>query len=430
MSEVGESRGISVKDRPGGALLLETEVAEQWAGSVDCAPPPRMTARILQVSEIAPDDERAWRELAERAAEHNPFYEPDCLIPAAKHQSFGSEIRLAVAESDGRFHGCVPFRAVKRWKFPYPVLTSQVRRMNGLGTPLIDPERGVDAAAALLTALAAERSPLHGRLFILDTAGAEGPVSLLIREAAQRLGFWLCSYETWDRGKLVRNDGQKYERTVSYKSRRNLRRQMRLLGDAVGGPVEVEDRSTDPACIDEYIALEASGYKSHKGVAMTTVPGEPEYFREMCSRFMASRRLQVLTLQAGSQVIAMQMWIKADEGAFLWKGSYDESYAQFGPGVLLHTVSIDFFNNETDSAWMDSCTGPDHKLLFRLYPVKRPIEFLAIVLGQSRIDRTVVRAFMAWRPLHSRYYKLTRPNHAVPGNEGSSKVATPRRPAT
>lgn len=382
-----------------------------------------MSGRILEVRDLSTRDEAAWRDLADRAAEPNPFYEPDCLVPAARHQVFGGDIRLAVAEAGGRFYGCVPFRAVNRWKFPYPILTSQVRRMNGLGTPLIDPATGVEAAAALLRTLAGRRTATHGRIFVLDTSGAGGPVSAYMHRAAEQLGFWTCAYETFDRGMLVRSDGPEYEKTVSYKSRRNLRRQMRLLGEAVGTDVEVVDRSNDPAAIDDYIALEALGYKSQKGIAMTTVPGEPEYFREMCARFMASGRLELVALQAGSQTIAMQMWITAGDGAFLIKGSYDETYAQFGPGVLLHTHAIDFFNKETQSDWMDSCTGPDHKLMFRLWKHTRPIEMLAIVLGSSRVDRAVVEGFLKVRPLHNRYFKMRHPDHATPGNEGSSKAA-------
>jgi len=413
-----------VGEQFGASLVLDTGVVDGRTDQIVRLSTSRMSSRILRVSEVCGDDEHAWRDLAERAVEPNPFYEPDCLIPASRHQVYGSDIKLAVAESNGRFYGCVPFRAVNRWKFPYPVLTSQVRRMNGLGTPLIDPEMGVDAATALLGAVADEMSPLHGRIFVLDTSGAGGPVALYLREATRRLGFWLYAYETFDRGMLVRTDGLEYEKTVSYKSRRNLRRQMRLLGEAVGTQAELVDRSEDPAAIDDYIALESLGYKSKKGIAMTTVPGEPEYFKEMCSRFMASGRLQLLALQSGSQTIAMQMWIKGGDGAFLIKGSYDETYAQFGPGVLLHTFAIDFFNKETDSEWMDSCTGPDHKLLFRLWKSRRPIEMLAI--GSSKIDHAVVKGFMAARPLHRRYFELTRPRHAVPGNEGNSAVSSVR----
>jgi CelD/BcsL family acetyltransferase involved in cellulose biosynthesis len=406
-----------------GSVILDTGSSARPAVSRAEATSGAMSSRIIRVRDLSRDDELAWRDLATRAAEPNPFYEPDCLIPAAKHQTFGGDINLVVAEMNGRFYGCLPFRAVNRWKFPYPVLTSQVRRMNGLGTPLIDPALGVATTAELLKALAGQRSLFHGRIFVLDTSGAGGPVARYLRQAAEQLGYTLCAYETFDRGRLIKSDSPNYEMTVSYKSRRNLRRQMRQLSEAVGSQVEQVDRSDDPSAIDDYIALEALGYKAQKGIAMTTVPGEPEYFREMCARFAAAGRLQLLALQAGSQTIAMQMWIRAGEGSFLIKGSYDETYARFGPGVLLHTYSIDFFNKRADSEWMDSCTGKDHKLLFRLWKNQREIEMLAIVLGSSLIDRAVIKAFMSARPLHRRYYDLTRPNHALPGNEGASKVA-------
>ena len=70
--------------------------------------------RILDVAHLSPSDEEAWRDLAQRAVEPNPFYEPDCLIPAARYQSFGAEIQLVVAEDGGRFYGVLPIRHVSR----------------------------------------------------------------------------------------------------------------------------------------------------------------------------------------------------------------------------------------------------------------------------------------------------------------------------
>src|SRR5208282_1528650 len=97
--------------------------------------------------------------------------------------------------------------------------------------------------------------------------------------------------------------------------------------------VLVVDRGNDPSAIDDYIKLEASGYKSRTGVAMTTVPGEPEYFTDMCKRFLAAGRLHVLTLEVGGRTVAMEIWVRGGEGLFLIKISYDEEYARFGPGV-------------------------------------------------------------------------------------------------
>src|SRR5580698_8368950 len=84
------------------------------------ASPPCLRARLISLREIGARDLAAWEDLADHAAERNPFYEPDCLMPAARHLSFGHEISLLVAESDGRFLAAMPVRAVNRWKFPYP----------------------------------------------------------------------------------------------------------------------------------------------------------------------------------------------------------------------------------------------------------------------------------------------------------------------
>ena len=136
-----------------------------------------MKGRIIPVRGISATDERAWRDLAQRAVEPNPFYEADCVIPAAVHQDFGADISLVVAEEDGRFCACVPIRAVNRWKFPYPVVTSQVRRMGYLGTPLVDAKAGSDAVVALIQAIARAKRAFHSRIFLLDTSGADGPVA-------------------------------------------------------------------------------------------------------------------------------------------------------------------------------------------------------------------------------------------------------------
>jgi CelD/BcsL family acetyltransferase involved in cellulose biosynthesis len=367
----------------------------------------RLKGRIIPVRGISSADERAWRDLPGRAAEPNPFYEADCVIPAATHQVFGAEINLAVAEDDGRFFGCVPIRAVRRWKFPYPVVTTQVRRMGYLGTPLLDPDAGTDAAEAILRAIATTRSSVHSRILLIDTSCADGPVADLMRCAAKRLGFPLRSYESWERGKLERLDSPTYDRVHSSKTRYNLRRQRRLLEKDTGTEVSVVDRTADATALAEYVALEAKGYKASEGVAMTTVPGEPEYFVDMCRRFEAEGRLHVLSLQAGDTALAMEIWVRGGDGLFLMKISYDERYKRYGPGVLLQMEAMKYFHEKTDASWIDTCTSAGNDLLLRLYPARRKVEMLAVILGPSPVDRAVVAGFVAARPIHNRWYDIT-----------------------
>ena len=67
-----------------------------------------MNGRIVHVRSLSPDDEAAWTALGARAAEPNPLYEPNCLVPAARHQTFGDEIHVVFAEEGGRIYGCMP----------------------------------------------------------------------------------------------------------------------------------------------------------------------------------------------------------------------------------------------------------------------------------------------------------------------------------
>ena len=192
------------------------------------------------------------------------------------------------------------------------------------------------------------------------------------------------------------------------------------------------DRTADPVAVDEYIALEARGYKGAQGIAMTAVPGEPEYFADMCRRFAAAGRLRLLALQAGDQLLAMEIWVRGGQGLFMFKISYDDHYARFGPGVILQTEAKQVFHDETDAQWIDTCSSEGNESLLRLYPERRRIEMLAVILGKSVVDRAVVALFEAARPLHKRWYELRRrsTSHLIKSishlsNKGRTNPANP-----
>lgn len=363
-----------------------------------------MQYRAITIGELTASEERAWRDLAARAIEPNPFFEPDCLVPAAQHQADGARIRLMVAEEDGRFLAAVPFWFTYGWRVPYPLVTSHVRRMQYLGTPLVDGSGGTSAVAALLAGLAAERRALRGRVLFLDIVAGDGPVAGLVRDAASRLGFPVVVLDVYERGLLRRRPDGGYDQMHGSKSRRNLRRLRRQLAERFGGaPVAMVVRDDDPSALDDYVALEASGYKQRSGVAMATVPGEPEYFVDMCKRFAAAGRLHVLALEVGGETIAMEIGVRGAEGIFLMKVSYDERYRQFSPGILLQTDAMRHFHNQTDAQWIDTCTYRHNEPLLRLYPERRTIESWFVVLGQNPVDRLALRSMLAARPLHKRF---------------------------
>ncbi len=391
-----------------------------------------MRGRLIDVRSISAADEQRWQALAGRAVEPNPSLEPACVVPAARHQSFGHEIELAVAEEDGKFYACLPVRNVKRWhKLPYPIVTSQVRRMIYSGTPLVDPDRGLDACGALFDVLGAARERGGGRVLALQEITGGGAVDAFVRAAAEQRGLRRIEFESWDRPMLFRRRHCNYDDHHQQRTRRDIAKKSRRLARTIGDP-KLVDHGGDPDALDRYIALEAAGYKAGIGVAMATVPGETEWFREMCGRFAEAGRLHVLALEAGGHTLAMNVWIEAGEGLFMIKTSFDEDYSYYSPGLLLHTASLEYFHNSADERWLDTCTYKGNHVLASVFPDRKQIvsHFVVLSSGWDRFaDEAVLRSWIGLRPLHTRIYERLHPDERFsrrPRNVSTRPSATAR----
>jgi len=350
-----------------------------------------MKAHILSVRELSDADERAWQDLSERAVEPNPLFEPSFVIPAARHDAFGDEVALVVAEEGGQFHACFPIQRIPRWAgVPYPIV--KVPSMKGLGTPLVDATTGLEAMRALLVALRQRCRRGRSGILVLEWLGTDGPVEGYVRSAAVELGLSVRVWESFERGMLRRRPDADYVRTFGHNLRHDLERRGRRFAEEFGEELTVTDRADDPDAINDYIALEGAGYKAVAGTAMTTIPGEPESFREMCQRFAAAGRLALPTISVDGRTLAMDVWLRGAEGMFMIRASFDENYARFDPGKQLHALAMNHFHHRTDAAWIDTCTFGGNDLLLRLYPDRRRITTLLIPLGRNPMDAAVAQS--------------------------------------
>jgi len=362
--------------------------------------------RLIHVRDISALDEERWHDLADRAVEPNPLCEPDCVIPAARHLSHGADISLVVAEEGGRFQACVPVRPVSRWyNISYPIAANKVRRSTYVGSPLVDASAGTAAVATVLGTLADQRGAIGYRLFGLDSLREGGPVAHYLRRAADEMGLPVHIQEDFDRAFLVRRAEPTYSDDLSANRRKKLRRRRRLLTEELGAPPVLVDRSHDLSAVDDFIALEAAGYKSTTGVALASTPGEPEYFRSMCQRFAESKRLLVLSLECAGRTLAMRILLRGGDGIFGIKVTYDERFKRFGPGVLLHVDSFDYIHHNTDARFVDPCASPDNTYLMGLYPDLTRISTLLFAL-HGPVDRLVVRSLPHVRTVHKRWRSL------------------------
>ncbi len=374
-----------------------------------------MKTRVIRLRDINARDCEAWRDLSSRAAEPNPFLEPDFLVPAALHLPYGAQIEILLAEEDGRAYACIPIRSVWNWRgFPYPFVTTDTSRTLECGTPLVDTERGAEGLATILSALLERRQIGRSRILVLPNITQTGPVFEALGTATRMAKLPFIVYESWERGFVRRRLEPHYEQLINAKSRRELRRQSRRVAEDLGTEPVLVDRTADPGAVQRFLCLEESGYKAVARLAMTNHAGEPELFAAMCRGFSAAGRLHLLALEAGGQTLAMCVWLRGGEGLFQYKICYEERYARYGPGALMQIACMEYFHTATDASWMDTCTYRDNEMFLRLYADRRQIAGIFVPLSRNPLDRLTTRSFMALRPFHRLIHHKRNPQASHP----------------
>ena len=346
----------------------------------------------------------AWRTLAARAAEPNPFFEPDFAVPAARASRRRPPSLLVVDDGPGSdWAACLPVRREARFrKLPVPALMTWLHPHAFLGTPLMAPERATAAWRALIAHAASD--PLAGFLG-LELLGDGGPVAGTLAEVLREDGTRAFLYERVERAALFRREDHDYlNPRLGPKRRRELRRRRRQLEEHLGAPLAVRDGAGDPAAVAAFLELEAAGWKGHGGAALATA-GEGGLFEEIAGSFAARGRLQVLSLMAGERIVAMKCNLLAGDAVFCFKIAYDEGLARFSPGVQLELENVGVFDRTPGIDWTDSCAAPENGMINRLWRDRRSVATV-LVPGRRAIgaaSRLVVReALQARRHLRER----------------------------
>lgn len=340
-----------------------------------------MKGAIRPILSLGDSEIASWRDLASRAAEPNPLFEPECLLPAARHLPNGPRMLLVTAEEDGAWHACFPAQVESAWRaVRRPVLVTKVRRMDYDATPLVDRLHAGRALAATLETLQRAAGDGLPGLVVFNWMD-DGVVADGLADASSRLGVTHRVYHRWERPVVRTMAAADYAARHSKKTVATLARKRRALGRQLGGDVRFRDLSTDPSGVDVVLAQEAAGYKGQNGVAVATTAGEPEWFQEMCDRFRRAGRLHLHVLEVEGRPVAAQLFLRGGAGAFLCKLTYDEELAKYSPGIQLHFDTIDHLHRTTDVKWIDSCTYENNPTLLWVYPDRRSVSSTVLATG-------------------------------------------------
>lgn len=337
-----------------------------------------LTGRLLSTEALSPAEREAWHELADRAAEPNPFFRPEFVLAAVEGR--GEHAVLLIVDDGETWSACLPLRAARRWRrLRLPCLVPWLPDYAYLATPLVDRDR-IDSATTTLAGFVDGQR--RWALLVLDPLDRCGPVGAALTDALAARGRSALVYSDFQRAALQRRPRATYlEEALSGRRRKELRRLRRTLGEEAAGDVVTVDRSTDPTAVDAFLELEDAGWKGELGTALASRHGDAEFFRQMCAAMGARGGLQILALEAGGRTIAMQCNLLERDVLFGFKVAYDRDWARFSPGVLLEVDAIEVFHDRLTARLFDSCAAPDNELLNRLWPDRRRLETTLLPTG-------------------------------------------------
>lgn len=332
----------------------------------------------------------AWMSLAARAAVANAFMDP--AVALAMAEAWPDPVRVLLAWA--RPEQGAPAQLVGAWLlierrtrlcWPYRALVSPVCSVAYLGTPVMDPEHARAAFAAMFATIR-ETPTLPKLVDVGDLSDDHVLMGALKSALSEGAGSW-TQVGRRRRAKLeTQLDAKAYwARSMSDHHRHDLARLRRRLAEK--GRLDfrvVYDPAAVAAGVEEFLTLEASGWKAARHSALASDPAMALFTRVMARGLAARGLIAIHFLSLDDKPISISIVLHSGSGAFTWRTSYDEHYRRFSPGILaLEGTTTHLLSNPSVRS-TDSCNHLDIGFQAQRWAERHEIVDLVIDLGSKR----------------------------------------------
>ncbi len=243
---------------------------------------------------------------------------------------------------------------------PIRVLSAPSHIHGHLSTPVIDRDCLDETLDAMLDCIAAD--PQLPKVVALDMIGRDRPTYDALMRVLARRGSAPCVFGQSQRPKLESKlDGKPYlEKSVSGSTRKKLRQHRRRLSEsgALTFVIAAEPQAVH-AALEQFLTMEASGWKGRQGTALLSEPAHAAFMRGAVGGLAEQGCASIHSLYLDARPVSMQIVARSGAVAFTWKTAYDEAFHDFSPGALLLEDYTTAFLADRSIAFVDSCSFDD-----------------------------------------------------------------------
>lgn len=267
--------------------------------------------------------EAEWSDLAGRAIEQNPFFEPGFALPAAQHLVSFRDVSVLLAwqgksGSSSRLLGFIPVLRSRRL-FGSDTLTGWSDSRLGSAAPLIDRDETGRVIEAVLGMRNAWGSNASSGL-LLPGIDREGHLARTVLEQAAAMG-WAATLGAATPSPLPPVAGGPDLAAL----RHGLSRHGELALADAGSRQELRDT------VEMLLALEASGPLARAGSATLQDIRETAFLRAMTRNLARTRQCRASLLTLDGQPIAGAIMLGKGRRRWLYATAQDERFASFAP---------------------------------------------------------------------------------------------------
>lgn len=373
----------------------------------------RVRIRLIPLPAVTDADVAAWRRLAGAAVEPNLYLDPRFLVPARDRGPDGAAVRLLVVEEAGEWLAALAVTArTTGGRIALRTTTTGGEFMAVHADrhhPLVRADRATEALDALLRGTTTAGLP---GLVQLRRFPSDGPLADALAEVLGRGPFRRDEYRQ-DVGAFVRRTSVPAEPVTApvvdpplhvghlgAADRKGLRRRARALARAAGGPLVLHDVSDDPRLEDEFVELQASGWKgdpAQGGDALRLDPAAERWFREVVAAFRADGDVLAVRLEAGGATQYLSIMLRSGGIHVGFMDTYSEKHHQLSPGAIGRLAELGYVLAVTDAPHYDPAVGSRYGSSTRIYPDRRTYVDLLVAARGLAAHATVAAAPLARR---------------------------------
>ncbi|MBV7259510.1 GNAT family N-acetyltransferase [Erythrobacter sp. WH158] len=354
--------------------------------------------RLLDIDQVSnPQFIADWERLAAQASEPNPFFEPWFLLPSlSAFAGQNSSIAVIAHYTRDTLTGVLPInRSIRYYGYPVPHIACWLHDNAFYGAPLV--ASGCEHAFWEATLEHMDKSAgraLFLHLPLLEQGGVLDRALEAVLAGSERFNAVVLRRE---RAMLASDlSCEDYlANALSKKHRKELRRQRRRLADEGDLTVERLSDETDLArWTDQFLALEAAGWKGAAGSALSDDSATGDFFKCALQGAAQAGKLERLTLHLDRSPVAMLASFVTAPGAYSFKTAFNERYAANSPGLQLQIDNLSSLDHPKIK-WTDSCAAEGHPMIDRLWTERRQLVSRNIAIG-GPLRRAAFRQMMAF----------------------------------